>query len=365
MFRHFLYPLRDESILFNLFGYITFRAIGAAVFALLLGIWLGPHFIRWLIKFRIGQQIRGESIPHLYERHKGKAGTPTMGGIMVLFLVLVSVLLWGNLNNRLLVVMIVATLWLGVVGFLDDYLKLIRRSHRGLNKKQKLIGQFGFALLLGIYLYLWPVNAEHSTALALPFLKHFHPNLGVFYVFFISLVIVGSSNAVNITDGLDGLATGCVVIASSVFAIVAYLAGRVDYSEYLDILYVNGAGELGVYCAALMGAGLAFLWFNCYPAEVFLGDVGALTLGGALGCVAVLCKQELLLLFVGGVFVIEAISVLLQVISVRKWNKRLFLIAPIHHHYEIKGWHEVTIVIRLWILAAIFGMFGLCTLKMR
>lgn len=365
MLRLLFYAFRKEQILFNLLGYITFRAIAAAVFSLIVGIWLGPRFIRWLIHFRIGQQIRGQGIPNLYEHHKAKAGTPTMGGLLLLSLVLVSVILWGDLTNRHLLLMIVVTLWLGCVGFLDDYLKLRRKSHRGLNKRQKLIGQFSIGLLVGLYLYLVPVDPDNPTGLALPFFKHFIPNLGLLYILFVALVVVSTSNAVNITDGLDGLATGCVTIASAVFAIVAYLVGRVDASEYLYVIYIRGAGELAIFCASLLGASLAFLWFNCYPAQVFMGDVGALALGGALGCVAVLCKQELLLLIVGGVFVIEAVSVILQVISVRKWGKRIFLIAPLHHHYQIKGWHEVTIVTRLWILAIIFGMLGLCTLKMR
>ncbi|HNT33667.1 MAG TPA: phospho-N-acetylmuramoyl-pentapeptide-transferase, partial [bacterium] len=361
MLRLLFYPFRESQILFNLLGYITFRAIAAAVFSLLIGIWAGPRFIRWLIRFRIGQQIRGEGIPSLYEHHKAKAGTPTMGGILLLSLVLLSVILWGDLTNRLLILMIFVTVWLGLVGFLDDYIKMRRKSHRGLNKRQKLIGQFSIGLLVGLYLYAWPVDPNNPTGLALPFLKHFIPELGILYIGFVALVLVSTSNAVNITDGLDGLATGCVTIASAIFAIVAYLVGRVDASRYLYVLYIKGAGELSVFCAALLGASLAFLWFNCYPAQVFMGDVGALALGGALGCVAVLCKQELLLLIVGGVFVIEAASVILQVISVRRWGKRIFLIAPLHHHYQIKGWHEVTIVTRLWILAIVFGMLGLCT----
>lgn len=365
MLKLLLYPLSNEYIIFNLLGSITFRAIAASVSALIIGIWLGPKFIQWLIKFKIGQQIRGEAIPKLYEHHKGKAGTPTMGGMIILSMILGSVVIWGDLQNRLLILMIVATLWIGALGFADDYLKLRRKSHRGLNKKQKLLGQFGFGLLLGIYLYFWPVDSQNPTGLVLPFLKQFVPNLGILYIGFIALVIVGSSNAVNITDGLDGLAAGCVVIASAVFAIITYIIGRVDFSQYLLFHYVPGAGELAVYCAAVVGATLAFLWFNAYPAQVFMGDVGALALGGALGTVAVLCKQELVLFIVGGVFVIESLSVIIQIISVRKWNKRVFLIAPIHHHYQIKGWHEVTIVTRIWIIAFIFGMLGLSTLKMR
>lgn len=349
----------------NLLGYISFRAAMAALTALAIGIFLGKPVIRTLTRLKVGQQIRGKGIPDLYERHKGKAGTPTMGGLLILAGMSVSVLLWGNLHNRLVWMALASTLFLGSLGFWDDWLKLRRKQYKGMPKRAKLIGQALLGLLVGAMLYWVPLVREGGTAITFPFFKTLALPLGIFYIPFVMLVIMGTSNAVNLTDGLDGLATGCVIAAAMALAVLTYIVGRADFSRFLFIQYVPGSGELTVFVAALVGAAMAFLWYNAHPADVFMGDTGSLALGGALGTVTVFIKQELLLLLIGGIFVAEALSVIIQVIAVRRWNRRVFLMAPLHHHFEMKGWQESKIIIRFWIISALLGIFGLATLKMR
>ncbi|HPA44235.1 MAG TPA: phospho-N-acetylmuramoyl-pentapeptide-transferase [bacterium] len=362
----FLYPLRESIGVFNVFGYISFRAAMAAVTAMIIGVVVGPVLIRWLRQLRIGQTIRGEGIKELYEKHKGKAGTPTMGGILILFSILISTLLWGNLSNKLVVLVIIVTLLLGFLGMIDDYQKLRKKMYRGLRGRDKLLVQFAIGGLLGLYFYLDPLTAKHAHEIPVPFLKNTFIWLGLLYIPFVAIVITGASNAVNLTDGLDGLASGCVIMAASAFTVLAYIVGRTDWSVYLAIPFVPETGELTVFCAALVGATMSFLWFNAHPAEVFMGDTGSLSLGGALGVIAVMLKQELLLLIIGGVFVIEALSVMIQVASYRlRGGKRVFLMAPIHHHFEMLGWPESKIITRFWIVAAVLALFGLATLKIR
>ncbi len=367
----FLFPLSktypDLLGVLNVLGYISFRSAMAAVTAMVIGVLIGPVFIQWLTRMKIGQTIRGEGVKALYDRHKDKSGTPTMGGTLILAAVTISILIWGNLTNPLVLASLVVTLSLGALGFLDDYTKLTEKKYRGVKARQKLFVQFSIGLAVGFSLYfLHPLIPDRPFDLPLPFFKNAFIPLGIFYIPFVALVITGSSNAVNLTDGLDGLASGCVIIASSAFAALAYIVGRTDYSNYLGILHVPHSGELAVFAMALAGAAMAFLWYNAYPAMVFMGDTGSLALGGALGTLAVFIKQELLLFIIGGVFVLEAVSVILQVASYKYRNKkRVFLMAPLHHHFEMKGWSETTIVVRFWILAAVFAFLGLATLKVR
>lgn len=361
-----LYPaLREIFFPFNVFRYITFRAAMAAATALLLSALLGPLVIKKLGKFKVGERIGKEDCPDLKNLHQGKEGTPTMGGVFILIGIILSVLLWTDLNNRFIILVLFSTLWLGLLGFLDDYLKLVRKKPAGLRARAKLSGQLLLGLLVGLYLYYYPLNPEYGTKLAFPFFKDFFLPLSWFYISFVMLVIVGTSNAVNLTDGLDGLAIGCVMIAALTYAGMSYIAGHREFSRYLGVVGVAGSGELAIFCAAMVGAGLGFLWFNSYPAQVFMGDTGSLALGGALGLVAVVIKQELLLLVVGGVFVLEALSVIIQVTSYRWRKKRVFKIAPLHHHFELRGWPEPKVIIRFWILAIIFALLSLSTLKLR
>ncbi|MBE7560346.1 phospho-N-acetylmuramoyl-pentapeptide-transferase [bacterium] len=349
----------------NLLHYVNFRAPMAAVTAGLFGILLGPLFIHTLVRLRMGQPIRGAGIPSLYEKHKGKQGTPTMGGLLILASLLFSLLLWGDLGNRHVWLAILVTTALGAVGAVDDFAKLRGRSHRGLSARQKLAWQGGIGLFTGLWIYFF-LGTEHNAELALPFFKHAVIPLGVLYILFAIIVIVGSSNAVNLTDGLDGLAIGCVIATLVPFTILAYLVGRPDFTRYLLIWHVPGAQELAVFGMALLGAGMAFLWYNAHPAQVFMGDTGSLALGGALGVMALCLKQEVLLVLIGGIFVIEALSVILQVASYKlRGGRRIFRMTPLHHHFEQLGWPEARIVIRFWIVATILGMLGLATLKVR
>ncbi|MBI1387868.1 MAG: phospho-N-acetylmuramoyl-pentapeptide-transferase [bacterium] len=352
--------------MFNVFQYITFRAAMAASTAMVLGVALGPWFIQWLIHMKIGQTIRGEGVKDLYEKHKDKAGTPTMGGTLILASVALSILIWGNLHNQLVLTAMTVTMALGLLGFIDDYTKLKKKEYKGVRARQKLFVQFGVGLGLGAMLYfLHPLSPEQPYGLSLPFIKHTFIPLGILYIPFVACVVTGTSNAVNLTDGLDGLASGCFAIVGLAFAALCYVIGRVDASEYLDLLYIPHSGELTVFMMALVGATAAFLWYNAHPADVFMGDTGSLALGGALGAVAVLIKQEILLFIIGGVFVMESLSVMIQVYSFKLRGKRVFKMAPIHHHFEMMGWPETTIVVRFWIMAAIFAFLGLATLKMR
>jgi phospho-N-acetylmuramoyl-pentapeptide-transferase len=353
-----LYPLHTEFSFLNVFRYLSFRIIYAAVTAFLVAFVLAPPMIRKLQEIRLGQHIR-EDGP---SRHVIKSGTPTMGGLLIVFAVVLSTVLWADILNEYVWLALFATVGFGLVGFLDDYFKYLHGRSKGLTATQKLVAQGVMALAIGLFFYFLPA---YSTELNVPFFKNVTPDLGMFYIPFAILVIVGASNAVNLTDGLDGLAIGPVMIASLAYTIVAYVAGNRVASEYLLIPYIEGAGELAVFTAAIFGSSLGFLWFNTYPASVFMGDVGSLPLGAALGTVAVVSKHELLLLLVGGVFVIEAISVIFQVASYKSRGKRIFLMAPIHHHFEMKGWEEPKVVVRLWIIAIILALLSLSTLKLR
>jgi len=294
--------------------------------------------------------------------HKDKAGTPTMGGLLIVTAIVISTLLWGDMTNKYVLLALVSIIWLCVVGFLDDYLKMKLKKSKGLTARSKFIGQIMLGLMLGLYVYFDP---QIGKQLDTPFLKNLVMNLGIFYVLFTMTVIVGSSNAVNLTDGLDGLAIGCTIIVVLTYTALSYITGNAKISEYLNIIYIPGTGELAVFCAAMLGAGLGFLWFNCFPANVFMGDTGSLALGGAIGVVATFIKKELLLLIVGGIFVMEALSVIIQVTSFRFFRKRVFLMAPIHHHFQMKGWSESKVVIRFWIIGIILALVSLSTLKLR
>jgi phospho-N-acetylmuramoyl-pentapeptide-transferase len=353
-----LYPLHTEFAVLNVFRYLSFRTIYAAITAFLIAFALAPPLIRRLREVKLGQHVR-EDGP---SRHLTKEGTPTMGGILILFAVILATVLWADITNHYVWLALLATLGYGVIGFADDYLKFTGGKSRGLTAGQKIAAQGVLALGIGLFFYFLP---GYSTKLNVPFFKNFMPDLGAFYIPFAVLVIVGASNAVNLTDGLDGLAVGPVMIAALAYTIVAYVVGNRITSEYLLIPHIEGAGELAVFTAAIFGASLGFLWFNTYPATVFMGDVGSLPLGAALGTVAVVSKHELLLLLVGGVFVIEAISVIFQVVSYKSRGKRIFLMAPIHHHFEMKGWEEPKVVVRLWIIAILLALLSLSTLKLR
>jgi phospho-N-acetylmuramoyl-pentapeptide-transferase len=330
----------------------------AALMALVVSFILGPWLIRILTAKQIGQQIRDDGPAS----HAVKAGTPTMGGALIIIALLLATLVMADITNLYVLLALLATVGAGVVGFLDDYLKLTRRNSKGLPPRAKLLGQFTVAFIVAAVLYDLP---RFSTEIGIPFVKNFRPDLGVFYVPFAMLVIVGTSNAVNLTDGLDGLAIGPVMIAAGTYGMIAYLTGNAIYAEYLQIPYVAGVGELTVFCAAVVAAGLGFLWYNAYPAQMFMGDVGSLALGSALGVVAVMTKHEVLLIILGGVFVLEALSVIFQVASFKLRRKRVFLMAPIHHHYEMKGWKEPQIIVRFWIISFICAVIALSTLKLR
>ncbi len=353
-----LYPLHTDFPIFNVFRYLSFRVIYAALTAFLLAFFLAPPMIKKLQELRLGQSIREEGP----RRHLAKQGTPTMGGILILFAVALSTLLWADVRNLYVWLVMLSLAGFGLIGFADDYVKIVRQRSTGLSVLQKFAAQLVIALGIGLVFYM---SAGYSTALSVPFFKTFAPDLGPLYIPFAILVIVGCSNAVNLTDGLDGLAIGPVIVASVAYAAVAYAAGNRVVADYLLIPYIEGAGELAVPMAAVFGASLGFLWFNAYPASVFMGDVGSLPLGAALGTVAVVSKQELLLLLVGGVFVMEAVSVIFQVLSFKSRGKRIFLMSPIHHHFEMKGWEEPKVVVRLWIVAILLMLLSLSTLKLR
>ena len=358
MLYYLLFPLHTSYTAFNVFRYITFRAAMAALMSLAVSFLLGPWLIRSLIEKQIGQQIRDDGPAS----HSTKAGTPTMGGTLIILALTLSTLMLADIGNSYVLLALFGTVAFGVIGFLDDYLKLTRKNSKGMTPRVKLLVQFAVAFVVAVVLYAYP---KFSTEIGFPFIKNIRPNLGVFYIPFAMLVIVGASNAVNLTDGLDGLAIGPVMIAAATYAVIAYLTGNIKNAEYLQIPYVAGVGELSVFCAGVVAAGLGFLWYNAYPAEMFMGDVGSLALGAALGIVAVMTKNELLLIIVGGVFVMEALSVIFQVASYKLRRKRVFLMAPIHHHYELKGWKEPQIIVRFWIISFICAVVGLSTLKLR
>ncbi len=362
MLYNLLYPLRDIFSFFNIFRYITFRASMAALSAFLISLILAPWLTSKLKKLNIGENIRKEDSIRLHELHRSKSATPTMGGILILTAVLISTLLWADIFNKYIVLVIFVSSWLGITGFIDDYLKQAKKVSKGLTASTKLASQIVLGLILGSILFF---DQSFSTKLDLPFLKDVSIHLGTFYILFVILVICGSSNAVNLTDGLDGLAIGCVIMAALAFSVLSYVTGNIKFSEYLLIPYIPNAGELTIFCASIFGAGLGFLWFNAHPASIFMGDVGSLALGGALGAVAIFIKKELLLVIVGGIFVIEAISVIMQVASFKLRKKRIFKIAPLHHHFQFLGWAENKVVVRFWIIACLLALLALATLKIR
>jgi len=367
---HLLYPLRDSISGLNLFGYITFRSAFAGITALALSLAFGPFMIRRLKRFQVVESIR-EYVP---ETHRAKEGTPVMGGLIILFAVILPTVLWADLTNPYVLLILLSTVWMGGVGFIDDYLKAIRGVPKGLVGRYKMIGQVLLGLIIGLVLYGYGPSGRWTTISSLPFLKNwmvdfdvqlFGVSLRWLYIPFVAFVITGTSNAVNLTDGLDGLAAGLVAIAALAFAAITYVTGHVVFSSYLDILYLPGAGELAIFCVALVGACLGFLWYNAHPAEVFMGDTGALALGGILGTLAVLAKKELLLAIIGGLFVAEVLSVMIQVATFKWCGKRVFLRTPFHHHFELKGWPETKVVVRFWIVGILLALLSLSTLKIR
>ncbi|HKV92545.1 MAG TPA: phospho-N-acetylmuramoyl-pentapeptide-transferase [Candidatus Angelobacter sp.] len=361
---------------FRIFRYVTFRTAFASLTALFMGLIVGPAIIRQLRDFQIGQYIREEGP----KAHQKKAGTPTMGGVLITIAIVVPTLLWADLSNTYIWLAVFSTLAFGAIGFADDYIKVIKKRNLGLTGRMKLVLQFLAAGLVGVTLVTLTATRQYSTHLMVPFLKQFRPDLVIEglrhyphiwwlaftpFVVFVMLVLVGSSNAVNLTDGLDGLAIGCTVIAAGALTVLTYLSGHAVFAEYLELQKMPAVAEVTVFCGAMVGSSIGFLWYNAHPAEIFMGDVGSLALGGAIGTVAIIIKQELLLPFIGGIFVLEALSVIIQVVSYKLRKKRVFKMAPIHHHFELMGWSESKIIIRFWILALIFALFALTTLKLR
>jgi phospho-N-acetylmuramoyl-pentapeptide-transferase len=370
MIYHILYSLIDEFSLLNVVRYITFRTAYASLTALLISMWLGPWMINWLRRFQIGQYIREEGP----KTHQTKAGTPTMGGLLIVISIVIPTLLWGDLTNAYIWIALASLVFFAAVGFIDDYLKVIKKRSLGLRAYQKIIFQVLFAVSIGLVLIYLAQKDLFSTQLSVPFFKRFTPDLDLVilgvstflpFLVFVVLVTIGSSNAVNLTDGLDGLAGGLVIIAASSLTVLTYVTGHATFATYLGLIKNTYASELTIFCGAMVGATLGFLWYNCHPAEIFMGDVGSMALGGAIGTVAILIKQELLLFSIGGIFVIEALSVILQVTSFKLRGKRILKMAPLHHHFELMGWEESKVVIRFWILGLIFAVFSLTTLKIR
>ncbi len=358
MVYHLLYSLHDYYSFFNVFRYITLRTVYAVITAMVLCLLIGPYMIELLKKYQIGQFVRNDGP----SSHLIKTGTPTMGGVLIIIIVVLATLSWADLSNIYVWLVLAVLIGFGLIGFTDDYLKVVRKKTEGLRGKYKFTLQIAVATLVAIALYNLPA---YSTTLSVPFFKNFNPDLGWFYIPFVIIIIVGTSNAVNLTDGLDGLAIGPVIVVTLVYTIITYVAGHAKIASYLLIPFINGSGELAILCGAVFGAGLGFLWFNTYPASVFMGDVGSLPLGALLGTVAVIAKHELLLVIVGGIFVVETVSVIFQVASYKLHGKRVFLMAPLHHHYELKGWQEPKIIVRFWIIAIILGLLALSTLKLR
>ena len=359
MLYHLLYPLHTTLSVFNVFRYITFRTIYASLTAFFICFLLGPWVIRKLSDMQVGQYIRDDGP----QSHLSKAGTPTMGGLLIVFSIVTSVLLWSDLTNYYTWIVLFVIIGYGLVGFIDDYLMQIKKRSKGLNFRNKLMLQFSLALITGYLVYVSP---DFSTQVTIPFFKKLSPDLGWGYIIFAAFVIVGASNAVNLTDGLDGLAIGPVIVAATTYMIFAYVAGHIKIADYLQINYVVGSGEVAILCGTLAGAGMGFLWFNSYPAQIFMGDVGSLSLGAALGTIAVITKQEILLVLVGGLFVVEALSVIFQVSFFKMTSgRRIFRMAPLHHHFELKGWPEPKVIVRFWIIAIALALLAMSTLKLR
>ena len=377
MLYYLLYEvLRKYFSPLNVFRYITVRTVYASLTAMFLALVFGPSLIRRLRELQIGQFIREEGP----QEHKKKAGTPTMGGVLIVLSTAVPTLLWADLTNPFILLALFALFGFAVIGFIDDYAKVSKQRNLGLTAKKKIYFQVFLSLVVGVSLLVLTTRSAYSTQLMIPFLKRFRPDL-VFHSFmhsphfwplafipfliFVGVVIVGSSNAVNLTDGLDGLAIGCTVIAAGALTVLTYVSGHAAFATYLGLPHMPQVGELTIFCGAMVGSAIGFLWYNAHPAEVFMGDVGSLALGGAIGTIAVMIKQELLLPFIGGVFVIEALSVILQVASYKLRKKRIFKMAPIHHHFELMGWSESKVIVRFWIASLVFALFALTTLKLR
>ena len=370
MLYYLLYPLHKYVSGFNLFQYISFRAAFAAITALLISFFVGPRIIRLLRDKQIGQEVRKEGP----QTHLKKQGTPTMGGLIILAATIVPTLLWAQAKIYVALVLL-ATIWMGVVGFIDDYLKVIKKLPKGLYGRYKIVGQVSFGLVLGAIIFFAPQFKDVSTFTTIPFVKNYQLDFGLHlnyplncipYILVVVFIITATSNSVNLTDGLDGLAVGLVAISATVWGVISYVSGRTDFSSYLDIPFLQGAGELTIFCAALSGAALGFLWFNAHPAQVFMGDTGSLALGSALGALAILLKKELLLIIIGGVFVAETLSVIIQVwYFKRTGGKRIFRMAPLHHHFELKGWSEPQVVVRFWIIGILLALLSLSTFKIR
>jgi phospho-N-acetylmuramoyl-pentapeptide-transferase len=376
MFYYLYIKLHNQLHILNLFRYITFRTAYASLTALLLSLVVGPWVVRVLKQFQIGQYVR-EDGP---KSHLSKAGTPTMGGVLINLCIFVPTLLWSDLGNVFVWLVIGVTAAFGAIGFWDDYQKVRKRKNLGLTGRTKFLLQILVSFVFGVVLIFFSARGLYLTTLTVPFFKRFRPDFLITsflsrvwtyplafmpFLLFVILVLVGSSNAVNLTDGLDGLAIGCVIIAASALTVLTYVTGHAVFSEYLDLQHLPRVGELTIFCGSMVGSSLGFLWYNAYPAEIFMGDVGSLALGGGIACVAVLIKQELLLPFIGGIFVIEALSVIIQVASFKLWGKRVFRMAPIHHHFELAGWKESKIIVRFWIAALVFALLALTTLKLR
>ncbi len=376
MFYYLYIKLHNQFHVLNLFRYITFRTAYASLTALLLSLVVGPRVVRLLKEFQIGQYVR-EDGP---KSHQAKAGTPTMGGVLINLCIFIPTLLWSDLGNVFVWLVLGVTVAFAGIGFWDDYQKVQRRKNLGLTGRTKFLLQILVSFVFGVVLIFFSARGFYSTTLTVPFFKRFRPGLLISsflsrfwtypiaflpFLLFVIVVLVGSSNAVNLTDGLDGLAIGCVVVAASALTVLTYVTGHAVLSQYLDLQHLPRVGELTIFCGSMVGSSLGFLWYNAYPAEIFMGDVGSLALGGAIGTVAVLIKQELLLPFIGGIFVIEALSVIIQVVSFQLRGKRVFRMAPIHHHFELEGWKESKIIVRFWIAALIFALLALTTLKLR
>ena len=364
---YYLHLLSEQVKGFNVFSYVTFRAVAAAVTAFVLSLAFGNLVIRKLIALKAGQPIRtADEVHRLAELHSAKQGVPTMGGVLVIGTVVLSSVIWARPDNRFVWLALFSMVYLGVLGFVDDYLKVTKKKSAGISGRLKLLFQIALTGIVATVFLTNPLIEVQARSLYLPFFKiPVVPDMGWVTVAFFALVIVGSSNAVNLTDGLDGLAIGCTITVAFAYALLTYAAGNFRIADYLQVPFYPYTGELTVVCAALVGAGLGFLWFNCHPAKVIMGDTGSLAIGGVIGVIAICCKQELLLAVVGGVFALEAVSVILQVLSFRLTGKRIFLMSPIHHHFELSGWKENTVIVRFWILSAVFALLGLATLKLR
>ena len=361
MLYYLLVPFREEFIFFNLFRYITFRAAASAVLALLISLLIGPAIIRRLKKMQIGEEIRTDGP----KTHLSKKGTPSMGGIIIIVSVLIPTLLFAKIGETYVWLVLLSTVWLGALGMLDDYLKIVKKLPKGLIGRYKLLGQIVLGVIVGIVVYYFPTVEEARSSTTLPFFKNYEVEFGIFYIAVVAFIITAMSNGSNLTDGLDGLLIGLVAISSIAFGIIAYVSGRVDFSDYLNIIYLPGAGELAIYCAALFGASLGFMWYNTFPAQVFMGDTGALAVGGALGTIAVVIKKELLLPLICGIFLLESLSVIVQVSMFKRTGKRVFKMAPLHHHFELLGWPEPRVVVRFWIVGILLALLTLTTFKIR